>query len=128
MTIPVVAEGPVVTSKMVDLNTGVTVAGALQVADTFWGRLAGLAGHPPLIAGEGLLLINCSSVHTCFMRYPIDVAYLDRDYWVVAMYRAVTPWQFLRGAEHGAHALELPSGALDKTGVKVGHRLLRKDM
>ncbi|HLO94144.1 MAG TPA: DUF192 domain-containing protein, partial [Burkholderiaceae bacterium] len=48
-------------------------------ARSFWQRLGGLLVRPRLGAGEGLLLKPCNSVHTCFMRYAIDVIYLDRE-------------------------------------------------
>ncbi len=106
-----------------DLNTGSVLASELRRASTFLGRLVGLLGHSLLPAGEGLMLERCRSVHTLFMRFPIDVAYLDRDLWVVAVYPDVKPWRVLPGVKDGEHTLELPAGALEKWGVKVGHKL-----
>ncbi|MEI7880862.1 MAG: DUF192 domain-containing protein, partial [bacterium] len=48
-----------------------------MVADTFWKRSIGLMGKPGLKAGQGLLLSPCGSIHTCFMRFPIDIIFLD---------------------------------------------------
>ena len=108
---------------VVDLNTGSVLADRMQVAGSFWGRLLGLMGRRSMTTGEGLLLMRCRDVHTCFMRFAIDVAYLDRDMWVLAIHQDVKPWRFLAGVEHGEHTLELPAGAVDRLGVRVGHRL-----
>lgn len=109
--------------KLVDLNTGRCLATKLQVADTFVRRLAGLMGRSALADGEGLLLEGCKSIHTCFMRFPIDVAYLDRDMWVVAVRPHVKPWRFVGPVSPGEHTLELPAGTLERLGVSEGHHL-----
>ncbi len=108
---------------LVDLNTGQVLVGSLRVADTFGSRFVGLMGRKDPPDGEALLLKYCASVHTCFMRFPIDVAFLDRDMWVVAIYPEVKPWRMVTAVEHGLHTLEIAAGALEAHGVKVGHRL-----
>ncbi len=80
-------------------------------------------GSECLPPSEALLLKNCSSIHTFFMRFPIDVAFLDRDFRVVGVFSDVAPWRVLGGARGGTHTLELASGVLESTGTKVGHRL-----
>jgi uncharacterized membrane protein (UPF0127 family) len=57
------------------------------------------------------------------MRFPIDVVYLDSDMFVLAVYPCVRPWRLLLGVANGEHTLELPAGAVESLGVKVGHRL-----
>ncbi|MGE5580274.1 MAG: DUF192 domain-containing protein [Bacillota bacterium] len=109
--------------RLVDLNTGRCLATRLQVADTFLRRFAGLMGRSALGDGEGLLLEGCKSVHTCFMRFSIDVAYLDRDMWVVAIRPRVKPWCFVGPIPPGEHTLELPAGTLERLGVLAGHHL-----
>jgi len=125
---PALVGKPAAVSRIVDLNSGVRVADRLQIAATFSQRLLGLMGRRSLDPGEGLLLLKCRSVHTCFMRFPIDVAYLDEDMWVLAVHEEVQPWRFLRAVEMGEHTLELPAGTLRHLGVKVGHRLTRTDL
>ncbi len=109
--------------NLVDLNTGCCVAKRLRIADTFASRLTGLMGRRALAEGEGLLLKGCRSIHTCFMRFSIDVAYLDRDMWVVAVHHCVKPWRFVGPVSLGEHTLELPAGTLERLGVLAGHHL-----
>ncbi len=81
------------------------------VAESFTVRLSGMLGRRP-IAASGLPLVmafpRCSSVHTCFMAYPIDIAFIDRSGNVLERYENVRPW---RTCSHpGAWAvLERPS-------------------
>ena len=55
----------------------------VKIADTFFTRLAGLMFQKKLPQGTGLLLVPCNSVHMCFMRFSIDVIYLDKDYKII---------------------------------------------
>ena len=84
-----------------------------------WTRFVGLLGRGRLATGEGLQLVPCSSVHTWFMRFPIDVVYLDRSDRVIKVVLALRPFRFSWG--RGAHsALELPPGTVAATGTAVG--------
>ena len=66
------------------------------VAESFAVRLRGMLGRQP-VAASGLPLViafpRCSSVHTCFMAYPIDSAFIDRNGNVLACYENVQPWR-----------------------------------
>lgn len=95
----------------------------VEVADTFWTRLKGLLGAPPLEAGEGMLLDGCQAVHMFGMKQPLDVAFLGRDGEVVAVYHDLRPGQ--RSKYHGQarQALELPVGTLRDTQTRVGDHL-----
>jgi uncharacterized membrane protein (UPF0127 family) len=96
------------------------------VADRWWLRLRGLLGRPALPAGEGLLLIPCTSIHTLGMGYAIDVAFLDRSGRVVALYPELPPRRATRVHREAASALELPAGTLAQTGTVEGDTLLRE--
>ncbi len=72
---------------------GVTVCERTCVADTPFTRMKGLLGRDGLEQGEGLLLRPASSVHTWFMRFPIDVVFLDRELVVVGIADEVEPWR-----------------------------------
>ena len=67
-----------------------------MVAESFAARLRGMLGRSP-IAANGLPLVmafpRCSSVHTCLMAYPIDIAFIDRNGNILARYENVRPWR-----------------------------------
>jgi uncharacterized membrane protein (UPF0127 family) len=102
---------------------GTTVAGDVAVADNPWRRFIGLMGRRELPAGAGLYLRPCSSIHMFFMRFPIDVAFVDNDLRVVRVYHGLRPWRMSRVVRRAKAAIELPSGALARAGVNVGDLL-----
>jgi uncharacterized membrane protein (UPF0127 family) len=104
-------------------RSGASLGDRIRVADSWWTRLRGLLGTPPLADGEGLLIDPCRGVHMFGMRYPIDVAFLDRTGRVVGVCRSLAPGArspFIRAARS---ALELPAGTLDAAGVTEGDTL-----
>ncbi|MEW6057422.1 MAG: DUF192 domain-containing protein [Bdellovibrionota bacterium] len=89
------------------------VARKCAVADSAWQRLVGLMGKRELEEGSALLLSPCNSVHTFFMKFSIDVVYLDAEFKVIAIRRAMKPWR-IDFPVFGARAvLELPSQGAD---------------
>jgi uncharacterized membrane protein (UPF0127 family) len=84
--------------------------GRLLVARTFCQRLRGLAGLRSMPPGHALLIPRCSSVHTAWMRFPIDVAFLDAGGRVVALTESLPAWRMAR--HRGADAVvETHAGA-----------------
>jgi uncharacterized membrane protein (UPF0127 family) len=102
---------------------GVDLGGRIAVASTFWTRLKGLLGAPPLQTGEGLLLEHCQAVHMFGMKQALDVAFVGGEGQVIAVYHDLRPGQ--RSKYHGKarRALELPVGTLRETGTRVGDQL-----
>jgi uncharacterized membrane protein (UPF0127 family) len=98
------------------------VCASCALAETVWARLRGLLGRHGLEPGEGLLLRPSGSVHTCFMRFPIDVVFLDAELEVLRVAPAVRPWR--ARAQRGARAvLELRAGEAERVGIGPGDRL-----
>ena len=93
-----------------------------DVADGFFSRFRGLLGRRGLQSGEGLLLSPSSSVHTMFMRFPIDVVFLDRGLKVVGISADVRPWR-LASRKGARHVLELAAGEAQVRRIRTGERL-----
>ncbi|MDX6505861.1 MAG: uncharacterized protein QOG06_505 [Gaiellaceae bacterium] len=85
-------------------------------------RARGLLGRSGLEAGAGLLLKPTFSIHTLFMRFPIDVVFLDRDQTVVDVVRELRPWRAATRFR-ARSVLELSAGEADRIGLRVGERL-----
>ena len=79
----------------------------IEVADTFCHRLRGLMLRRPLPPGDGLLLTRTSSVHTCFMRFALDVTFLDGRGRVLREVR-LAPWRAAR-CPGARYVLEMPA-------------------
>jgi uncharacterized membrane protein (UPF0127 family) len=107
--------------KTVSLKTvdGEVVCERCLVADSPWPRMRGLLGRRGLESGEGLLLRPTGSVHTFFMRFPIDVVFVDRDWKVLSVRHELRPWR-VAGARGAVAALELPAGAAAAAGIAEG--------
>jgi uncharacterized membrane protein (UPF0127 family) len=84
-------------------------------ATGFWDRGKGLLGTAALAEGAGLWIEPCNSVHTWFMRYPIDVVFTAADGRVVAVRERLAPWRLTWPAWGARAALELPAGAAADT-------------
>jgi uncharacterized protein len=95
----------------------------IGVADGWWSRSRGLLGRDGLAPGEGLLLTPCRSIHMYGMRFPLDVAFLDREGTVVETYADLAPGRRTGWHRTARHALELPAGTLAATGTGRGDRL-----
>jgi uncharacterized membrane protein (UPF0127 family) len=98
------------------------LATKLALADNASKRAKGLLGRDGLVPGEGLWIVPCESVHTFFMRFAIDLVYLDRKNRVKKVRSAVGPWRV--SACLSAHSvLELPVGTIFNTLTQSGDTL-----
>lgn len=104
-------------------QTRETVLGeSVDVADTSAKRRVGLLKHEGLEPGTGLWIVPCESVHTFFMKFPIDLVYLDKKKRVRKVRNAVPAWRL--SACLTAHSiLELPAGTAAKSGTQPGDQL-----
>jgi len=111
--------------KLAALRTeeGRVVCERCELATSPVTRAKGLLGRRGLPSGEGILLRPAGSIHTAFMRFPIDVAFLARDGRVLQLERELPPWRV--AAKRGAHAVvELPAGEVARRGLRVGDTLI----
>jgi uncharacterized protein len=83
----------------------------LYVAGSFLERLRGLLGTKTLEAYTGLLLADCNAVHMFFMRYALDIVYVDADFRIVKIVEDLHPWQ-ISGCCKAKHTIELPAGTV----------------
>lgn len=99
------------------------VADEVRVAASIWSRFWGLMGRKRLSEDAGLLLKPSTSIHTAFMRFPIDVVFLDRALKVVKVVSQMKPFRATL-AFGGAHsALELNAGAAAAAQIEPGDQL-----
>jgi uncharacterized protein len=101
---------------------GEIVCERCRVASSPPSRMRGLLGRRGLEAGEGLLLRPASSIHTWFMRFPIDAVFVGAEGTVVRIAAGLRPWRV--AARRGAlEVLELASGECERRGLKQGDKL-----
>ena len=110
-----------------DAGKGTVICEA-EVADTFWKRSIGLMFRKRIAEGSGLLIElpqgrkNCA-IHTFFMRFPIDLVFLDPDRKVVDV-KTLTQWRYYNPKKRCRWVLELLEGGAEKLGIKQGDELI----
>jgi uncharacterized membrane protein (UPF0127 family) len=90
-------------------SEGRVVVPRIRVAETFLLRGIGLMGKRkvPEAYGAGLFFPNCRSLHTCFMRFPLDILFLDAAGQPLEVKSEVRPWSVVKGPKGSVHCLEM---------------------
>ncbi len=113
---PAVHQGP---QQVMNSTRGTVLATRLEIAGTGGSRRKGLLGRESLLSGEGLWIKPCESVHTFFMRFAIDLVYLDRELCVRKVRSNVRPWR-MSACLSARSVLELPVGVISASGTERG--------
>lgn len=94
----------------------------ILVADSLWARLVGLMFQKELRGADGLMLDPCRSIHTFFMRYSLDVVFLNSRNEIIKIIRGMKPWRVTWIYFRASKTLELPAGKLPRD-LSVGDLL-----
>ena len=104
--------------RLLNRTRGAVLALRVERAERVLDRLRGLLGRASLEEGEALAIAPCASIHTFFMKFPIDAVFLDRRGRVVRAVPDLTPWRATRFHLRADLAVELPAGTLARTGTR----------
>jgi len=108
--------------RIINQSRGIVLATMAELADTAPARSKGLLGRNSLAKGEALWIVPCESVHTFFMRFALDLVYLDRSQRIVKIRTNVPPWRL--SACFRAHSIiEFAAGQIDPRDTAVGDQL-----
>lgn len=99
---------------------GAVVAEHIALADSVLSRFMGLMFRAELPEGHGLLLRPCSSIHMFFMRFPLDVVFVDAEGTVVRVLHAIRPWRASMPVRGAKAAIELVAGSAARSGLAPG--------
>jgi len=106
-----------------NLRNGKGLSDSVMVADCLLKRMKGLLGRGELPAGEALWIKPCTSVHTFFMKFPIDVIFLSKKSKVVAIKKNLQPNRMTQLYLKAVSVLELPAGTVETTATEVGDEI-----
>ena len=109
--------------RITNTSRDTTVADRVRVAASARARMVGLLRTPEVRSGEGLLIERSPSIHMFFMRYPIDVVFVDRAGRVTRTVSGLRPWRIVAWARGARDCIELRAGALDESGTVAGDQL-----
>lgn len=110
--------------RCAELKTdGKVIAAKCYFAGSFFSRFMGLMGRKQIPADEGILFPKCNSIHTFFMRIPIDVLLVSDRGEVVEVKESLAPWRMLLPRKGVKHVVELRSARAKELGLKAGSKL-----
>ena len=95
----------------------------IETANSPLSRGLGIIGWKDFHGYGGMLLKNANAIHTFFVRFPIDVVFLDRDFKVVKTVESLKPFRFSPIVWKAKHTLELPTDSIKKHSIKVEDKL-----
>lgn len=100
------------------------ISSNIRKADNFWTRLVGYMFTPQPQEDDGILFYvgSSNSIHTCFMRFNLDLLFLKPDGTVVKIYRDLKPWRFTKMYPSAKLVLEVPNGKIPLD-LKEGDRV-----
>ncbi len=107
---------------LVNLDNGAVISCTMEEARAFWVRMRGLLGRTEFPSGSALLIADCSSIHMFFMKFPIDVLFVDDRLRVLRIVPDLPVWRWA-SCPRACSTVELPAGTAGRLGIQVGHRL-----
>lgn len=111
---------------LVNQHTDETIAEHVEVAVSRKTRRKGLLGRTVFAPASAMVLAPCAAIHTMFMRFAIDVIFVDEDGRALRIVQALRPWRI--AVAPFAHAvIELPANVVRGYRVSVGDRLYLRD-
>ena len=102
-----------------NLRSSKELSNNVIVADSPLKRMKGLLGRKEMQEGEALWITPCYSIHTFFMRFPIDVVFLSKKNRVVALVKNIKPNRMTRLYLRATSDLEMPSGTIESTATEI---------
>jgi len=113
--------------RLIDETTGKVLANRVELADTFWRRFHGLMFRRRFPKGSAVLFRlpkpGRYGIHMFFVRFPIDLLYLDSRFVVVELREGLRPWRTHRPKAIANYLIELPAGTISRSNVKIGHKI-----
>ena len=107
---------------MVNGRTERVLASTVELAVTSESRRRGLLGRDSLDPAVAIVIAPSSAIHTFFMRFAIDVVFIDRGGRVLKVVRNLRPWR-MAGSLRAYGVIEMNGGTLTATDVAVGDQL-----
>lgn len=110
--------------RLENTTRGTTLASEIEHARTARARMKGLLGREGLAEGGGMVIEPCTSIHMFFMKFPLDVLFVDSRGLVLRAIERLRPWGLTRFYPRASYAAELPAGTIARTGTREGDTVL----
>ncbi len=106
-----------------NVSRGNVIAGKGRVAEGFFARLKGQIGRERLDEDEGLCIKPCKGIHTFFMKFDIDVVFVDRNGLVCGIVENIRPSRVSQYISSASYVIELSRGMCKKKGIEIGNKI-----
>lgn len=109
--------------KIINQDKNTILAKDAALANTVFTRIVGLLGRSGLKEGEALVIRPCTSIHTFFMGFAIDIIFVDKNGRVIKLIYSMEPFKLTGIYFKASFAIELPQGIIQATSTKKGDRI-----
>lgn len=106
--------------KIINIPKNTILIENCPVADSFFKRFIGLLGKKSISSNEGLIIKPCNSIHMFFMKFSLDVIFVNKKNEVVAIYENIKPWKFTPVIKGAYIAIELSPNTVVNTKTTIG--------
>jgi uncharacterized protein len=111
------------TVRVVNKTSQTVLLQKAAVADRFGSRLIGLLGYKSLPPGQGLLIKPCRSVHTCGMKFSIDVGFIDSQGRFCYLIHSMRPYKFSPTIRDAVYVIEAAAGTFQQAATREGDHI-----
>jgi uncharacterized protein len=109
--------------KIINATKGAVLADEAVIAGTFFKRIRGLLANKEFKSGQAMVIKPCNSIHTFFMRFPIDVLFVDKNNKIIDAVSRLIPFRISKMYFNAAYVVELPVGSINTTSTSAGDSL-----
>ena len=109
--------------KLIDITANIIISTKVEIANTFFKRFLGLMGRKNMEREEALVIKPCNNVHMFFMRFAIDVVFVDRDDKICYIQENLKPGQISKYVFDAIYVVELPVDSVKEKNIKIGDKL-----
>lgn len=110
-------------AKLLNQSKNKILSSHLEIAESFASRAQGLLGRPSLAPESALWILPCKSIHTFFMQFSIDVAFVDRNLVVRKIQKQIHPFRLAIAPWRTHSVFEFSSGVLNQDNISIGDQL-----
>ena len=110
-------------ARLINKQNDQVIAANVMKAESFRQRLVGLLGHSHLDSDSTLWIARCNSIHTWFMRFAIDVVFVDKQLKIQSIHKNVRPWRMTLPKRSADSVFEFAAGTLEPFDLKQGDQL-----
>lgn len=110
-------------AQLINKTKNITISQNVEMAHSIFSRLLGLMGRQHLSTDHCLWLKPCNSVHTFFMKFSIDVVFVNKNLQVKSIKRELMPWKFSLPVWTASSAFEFKTGSWNDSDIEIGDQL-----